>query len=102
MARKEKTLARQRLEKLSQIHDIVVDPLAALSGDFSGCPEIVLPALDTASCEVGQSNNNVHSKSSFDRRQLMLMSKQHSSSARLLVERLSAGSNRVLGDTVQI
>lgn len=102
MARKEKTLARQRQEKIDQIHDIVVDPLAALSGDFARCAEIVLPALDAVTSGDGKINHNVHSKSSFDRRQLMLMSKQHSSSARLLVERLSAGSNRVLGDTVQI
>lgn len=98
MARKAKALAKQKEGNLMQIHDIVVDPLAPRASDMLQPQDIVLPSL----VEDTTLGNTAHSRRSFDRRQLMALSKQHSSSARLLVERLSVGSNRVLGDTVQI
>ena len=98
MARKAKALAKQKEGKLKQHQDIVVDPPAPLVSDISLLKDIVLPSL----ADDSKLGNSTHSKiSCSDRRQLMILSKQHSS-ARLLVERLSIGSNRVLGDTVQI
>jgi len=107
MARKERAMAKTSTTRRSSYSSssrpmvmediVVVQPATPANSDQQ---DIVLPPLE------GAASDNAHStkSSSLDRRTLLI--KSQSTSARILVERLServgSSSNRCLADTVQI